>query len=245
MKIVYEPRLIEQAVFHRVRQEPELEPAIHAVLDPLYLLPPGDERDARFDAAYIEFFRQLELDAVIPTWLNERPDIVDHVRSTWVREAPARKVEGADLLVKKHPDGAVERTLLIQITALNLARPSAVEDHFRRELLHVADMLDNDFGYDPADLAGWSPEDFLRRDRYHVLWAMSVESRLDPEGRSNGGRLAALRKAYHRVFGPAGEAGGLTFDDRLRHPLRSHRQMFRAASMASAYADDMCATADS
>ncbi|MCC7292138.1 MAG: hypothetical protein IT449_08785 [Phycisphaerales bacterium] len=200
MKFEYDPRLIELAVFHRVRVEPQLEPAVHAVLDPLYLLPAGTARDARFHQAYAEMFQQLGLNRFVEDLLAEQPIVAGKADRCLVRQAARARQESIELY-QRDDDPSATRTVLVQLTPEHLADPDPCRDEMRRELQHVADMMDPAFQYRAADLAGQSPQDNLVRDRYHVMWNVYVESRLTSAGHIAGGRKTALRNGFLRSFG--------------------------------------------
>lgn len=222
MKFEYDSRLIELAVFHRIRVEPQLEPAVHAVLDPLYLLPAGAARDAKFHQAHAEMFQQLGLNRFIEDLLAEQPIVARRVDRCLVRQAARAKQESIELY-QRDDDPAATRTVLVQLTPEHLADPACCRDEMRRELQHVADMLDESFQYRAADLAGQSPQDNLVRDRYHVMWNIYVERRLTSSGRIAGGKKTALKSGFLRSFGgrfdpPIAAFEALWSLDKLDHP---------------------------
>lgn len=222
MKFEYDPRLIELAVFHRIRVEPVLEPAVHAVLDPLYLLPAGTARDTKFHQAHAEMFQQLGLNRFVEDLLAEQRIVAGKVDRCLVRQAARARQESIELY-QRDDDPCTARTVLVQLTPEHLADPEDCRDEMRRELQHVADMLDESFQYRAADLVGQSPQDNLVRDRYHVIWNIYVESRLASTGRISGGRKTALKSGFLRSFGgrfdpPVAAFEALWSLEKLDHP---------------------------
>ncbi len=217
MRIDYEPTLIEQAVFHAARRNPQLEARLHRATDRLYDLTEPEEKDSRFREVHKNIFQDLRLDEVIPRLLAEprcTPSsgyagkrrtsglIERHVGHCIVREAASTKKEAADLYVnsdRNTPDSCT-RTLFIQVCPQSLLNPEPFERRMRRELLHVADMLDERYGYDKDSLAGHQPRQNLIRDRYRVLWDIYVEGRLSRQGDGDQHAKRSLSHQFERVF---------------------------------------------
>jgi hypothetical protein len=110
----------------------------------------------------------------------------------------ARRDESADLLVS----APARPTLLVRVRGETLAHVDQALPLLRRELLHVADMLDPAFGYTPAlpePVAG-GPRERAVREAYRVLWDAYVDGRLARQGRlppgARGERLRAFRAAF-------------------------------------------------
>ena len=60
----------------------------------------------------------------------------------------------------------------------------ALTRYCRHELMHIHDMLDPTFGYDPDTRVGQNPgEETLILHRYRMLWNISVDSRLTVMGK--------------------------------------------------------------
>jgi hypothetical protein len=100
---------------------------------------------------------------------------------------------GADLLV-----GPSVRLLRLLLAPETLLAPAALLPFLRRELQHVADMLDPRFGYAPhlPAVAGGPAYERLLRDRYRVLWDVTVDGRLVRAGLLE----PAVRQARRREF---------------------------------------------
>jgi hypothetical protein len=207
--IEYEQSLVETAVFLAVRHEERLECELHEVIDPLYEIPDEELRQREFVPVFREFFTKLGFDRLIDGLLAERPLVGELVDRCVVREAPRKKAESAELLVQSDEDNAA-RTLVFQIcpqsfldsgdtTVSNPLRTGFIT-LMRRELLHVADMLNEQFGYVREIFSGEPSWQNLQRDRYRVLWDTYVAGRLDREEFGDKDEKDRLERAFGRVF---------------------------------------------
>ncbi len=231
--IQYEQSLVETAVFLAVRPDEQMECELHRVIDPLYEIPDEELRQREFVPVFRKFFTKLGFDRFVAGLLAERALIGELVDRCVVREAARRKAESAELLVQASKSGGarVGRTLVIQVcpqSFLETERPVAL---MRRELLHVADMLDERFGYVREAFSGQPSRQNLQRDRYRVLWDTYVEGRLEREGRGMDGEKQRLLRAFGRVFanGNAGD-GGSVFARVYDAPMLTHRNFMDWAS---------------
>jgi hypothetical protein len=134
--------------------------------------------------------------------IEERPLLTHEISVCLVHEAPGSRNEGAELLVRDEPELAPpdRRTLALQVRPESVLDSVRLSTWARRELLHVADMLDPAFAY-----SKWLPEptsarDNLVRDRYRVLWDAWVEARLIRERRGAEGSLLRTRRMMDRAF---------------------------------------------
>ncbi len=101
----------------------------------------------------------------------------------------------------------------------------------RRELLHVADMVDPAFGYLPnlpAAVVGPVHDDLLRT-RYAVLWSTAVVGRIERRGQAPRGTEDTARARFLRAFSMLGDQAGEIFE-RLFHGRRpSHDELVKLA----------------
>lgn len=203
MLIEYDPNLMEQSVFLAARQDRTLERELHAAIDPLYLTADRRDKTKEFSETYRRFFLRLKLNAALDELLAERPEIFIPIGRCMVREAARVKDESAELLVKK-TDAATtpaQRTLMVQVYPRSLIEPAGLIDRLRRDLYHVADMLDARFGYKPRAIKGLAPRQNLVRDRYHILWNVYIEGRLHREDKSSEKITRGLEMMFARVLG--------------------------------------------
>jgi hypothetical protein len=219
LTIEYEQSLVETTVFLAVRNNERLECDLHQVIDRLYEIPDEELMQREFVPVFREFFTKLRFDRLVAELLAERPLVGEFVDRCVVREAPRKKAQSAELLVQGNnsDDGRAARTLVIQICPQSFidTGDTAVSDPLRgrlvtlmrRELLHVADMLDERFGYVREVFSGEPSRQNLHRDRYRVLWDTYVAGRLEREKFGVNEEKERLERAFGRVF--ANHAAGI------------------------------------
>ena len=232
MKIEYDPILVDQATYLAARGDSLTERKLRSEIDPLYLIEDGDRREAEFRKVFSEHFVALGLDRVLLELLAERPTISEGVGTCIVREAARARAQSAELFVRggSAEIGPDSRTLMVQLCPTSLVEPDAVRPLMRRELLHVADMLDESFDYAPEDIEGIPATRNLIRDRYRVLWDTYVESRLLRDSRVSGRRLELLRRNFQRAFTTGGRTPASTvFDQISGMTALTHTQMLQWA----------------
>jgi hypothetical protein len=220
----YEPALVEAAVLAAVRARPE---TFHRERDPLYAIADGETREAAFVALHARWFQRLGLDRWLPDALAERPQVAAACERCVVLRARAAAAEGADLLV------AAPRapTLLVRCTPERLAAPAAALAMLRHELLHVADMLDHDFGYEPRlpHEDGRLPAGRLA-ERYRVLWDAYVDGRLVAGARAPAAVLAERLREFRAAFPELGDGAGAAFRRFFDARRRTHAELIAFAT---------------
>lgn len=207
--IVLDTALAEEAVLRAVagqRREPEFRAAREAI----YGIGDAGERERAFADLHIDWFAELDLGRPLRTALSELPALTERCARCVVRAARRAADEGADLLVA---DGG-ERTAIVHLRPEPFGAPEALLDFLRGELLHVADMVDPAFGYDPElPLTDAGPSRTpLLRERYRAVWEVRVAGRLQRRGVLGAARLGAARRAFIRAFPMLGESGEAAFD---------------------------------
>lgn len=171
----FDPRLVEAAVLAAVARRGG-EGDFHAERDGLYEIAEPEPREAAFAALHARWFERLALDRPFRETLAERPAIAARCGRWLVARARGTRDEAADLLMAP----SAPPTLLVRVTAETVATAERLSLVLRRELLHVADMLDPRFGYAPSlpeSMAGGARESVVRGN-YRVLWAAYVDGRL-------------------------------------------------------------------
>lgn len=201
MTLEYEQSLVETTVFLAVRNDEALDCEFHLAIDPLYEIPDEELRQREFAPIFRGFFTKLGLDRVIAGLLAERPLVGESVDQCIVREAARKKDESAELFVQSADNGdRPKHTMVIQVCPQSLIEPEPFVHRIRRELLHVADMLDERFGYQRETFSGPVSLQNLQRDRYRVLWDTYVEGRLRREGLGTDEEGERLNRAFARVM---------------------------------------------
>jgi hypothetical protein len=186
MRLTYDPGLVEEAVLLSERTAPrDAARAFRRERDRVYDITDPDEREAAFQALHLRWFAGLQLPDVVESLVAERADIVERLEEGRVLRAVTRHEEGADL-VDHVTSGEGDRRpiLVLRLRPATLFEPEALRALIRHELMHVADMLDPAFGYEralPASDDGPS-RDNIQRDRYRVLWDVTIDGRLARAG---------------------------------------------------------------
>lgn len=226
LTIEYELSLIETAVFLAVRNDQELGRAYHRAIDPLYEIEDPEQRRREFEPAFRSFFTSLGLDRVVGGLITERPLVEQRVERCVVREAARKKSESAELFIPESHDQTSKRIMVIEVCPQSLIDSDRFVFRMRRELLHVADMLDERFGYQRDTFSGQLSFQNLQRDRYRVLWDTFVAGRLQAEGFGTDAEVTRLEEAFARVFYGMNQGAIRTaFRAVLRADSLTHRDM--------------------
>jgi hypothetical protein len=234
------PRLVEEAVRAALRAErghgydPDtLLGAFERAREALYAIEPPEAREAAFDRLHQEWFRRLGLDAPLRLALAEQEAALAPVS-----RCVALPVAGdRDLTVELFVAAGGGRSIAIALRPETLADRDRLLALLRRELLHVADMLDPDFGYEPRlppQPAG-PAQDRLLQERYRVLWDCSVDGRLAATGRLDPAARAARLAEFRRHFAWLGEEeAGRRFAQAFDGPRPQHVDLVALAAAARA-----------
>jgi len=179
--------------FQREREKP------YAILDP-------DERNAAFFRVHLEWFREWGLEKLLTCVLEELPGLRESLDSLAFRKARRKSEEGAELYVQTSKPGATpvvqERNAVVALRVERLSRDEDVLPFLRHEFMHVNDMVSPAFGYSPQlQLTGQnSAQQRLTRDRYRLLWDITIDGRLTRAMRTTTGSFEHYRASFDRAF---------------------------------------------
>ncbi len=193
-RVVYDARLVEEAVLRAVRARPAAEQGrFHRQRDVAYEVSDQDARDRAFGQIHQRWFVQLALGWPLQRALADARTVLTRVSDGRVSAAVSRKDEVADLFDWSHPGGVGDtirdddpslpdhgKVILVRLRPESFLEPRALLRFLRPERLHVADMLDPGFGYQkqlPVSDTGPSYDSILRH-RYRVVWDTSIDGRL-------------------------------------------------------------------
>jgi hypothetical protein len=230
-------------------------PAFHRERERCYEARP-EEREARFGACFQAWFDRLGLAGALEAALAERPTIADRVAQARISVARRRKEQGVELFVAP-PDGVAperdRRLLHVRVLATVLADRKAALAMLRPELLHVADMLDPEFGYRPElpPAESGPTQDRMLLDRYSALWTASVIGRLATDGlidaRARGRSAARLAATFpmhagrvEDVFGFLLDGARPTHDDLVRIALEPRSLVEPTEGKSHAHRCSLC-----
>ena len=180
-QIEYDPQLVEASVLLRVERDPE-EKCFRQAHDLIYELRDAEERERQFRNLHSKWFVHFRLEQPTREAVQEQPLLAQKTLRCCVVSTPSVREEGADLhdLRDSSPmDSPPVRVILIQLRPERLL-DSGLRYWLRRELMHVADMLDPGFGYErfiPSGNGGPGYSNLLR-ERYRVLWNIWIDGRL-------------------------------------------------------------------
>jgi hypothetical protein len=203
-RIAYHPPFLEAAVRAALDGDPR-EPDHHREREAVYALASPEARDRAFGRLAAEWFRRLELDRPFRQAIQEVAAALAPVRGILIGPAVRDHESGADLLVP--PDGPP--TVVIRLRPDRCARRDPLLTCLRRELLHIADMLDPAFRYEPRlppQPAG-PAHDRLVQERYRLLWDCSVDGRLQRSGLLPEATRPEKRREFLAAF-PIADAEG-------------------------------------
>lgn len=221
LRVDYDARLVEEAVMRSLHGKPEEEP-FREERDCLYEVEDPDGRELLFRKLHASWFLRLGLDRPIQEALDELPRLKTAVGRCAVTLAVSKKDEGADLFVAPAGDGRDEiarRSVGIQVRPESLLEPDRLLGFLRHELLHVDDMLNPDFGYEPfLPRCEIGPtHDRLLQDRYRTLWDATIDGRLLKAGLASDTvrerRLLDFARAFPMFGERTPEAFGRFFED--------------------------------
>lgn len=208
-RVDYAPTLLEEAVLLAIVGRPE-ERLFRRERDPLYGTQDSDLREARFRSFHREWFLRLGLGDPVEQALNERPILAESTRCCLVAAAPGRKDESAELFVSPPGEGlddSERHSIGLTIRATSFLDAESLLSLLRHELLHIADMLDPDFGYTPDSLM--ADDGDVRttqlQERYRVMWDATIDGRLVREDMAPASRRSQRLADFARTFSPFGE----------------------------------------
>lgn len=203
MKVQYDPLLTETVVLQEINRRQEAGDRApfceyHVAADPLYHRRPG-ARDEAFRELHRTFFSKFGFAAIVEAELYRLASIEVQASEVLIALAAASHEEGADLsLENANGSGHAVKRVGIRLQADRFFDAKALRRYLRHELLHVVDLLDPGFGYEgEIRLAVVSPaEENIIRNRYRLLWCLSIDARLE----SAGGEPLADRDSHRKEF---------------------------------------------
>lgn len=177
----YDPRLIEEAVLLGLRGHPESN-RFYRERNRLYEIENPEERERDFQQLDRSWFIHLRLAEPIEQAIDEQRSLESSVRYCLVAPAGKKGEEEAELFVipQEGLRGKEQPTVRILLRPESFLKPSALLTFLRHELLHITDMLDPAFGYQPSLPVGEGGPayDALLRERYRVLWDATIDGRM-------------------------------------------------------------------
>jgi hypothetical protein len=215
LDVAWAPDLVEATLLDALRSHAD-EHRFRRQRDAIYEIADAEARETAFAGLHARWFQNLGFAAPLGEALGERPEIAERCARALVARAVSSRDEAADLLVAP----PARPTLAIRVRPETLGRVERALPLLRRELTHVADMLDPAFGYSPRLDAG--ARESLLRARYRVLWDVSVDGRLSRRGHASPDARAARWREFRAAFAELTDSGEAVFArlwdaDRVTH----------------------------
>lgn len=217
IQLTYDPELVEETVLQAERAMPPLEArAFRRERNRLYRIADPERREAAFRSLHLGWFTRIGFHESIGTVVAACEDVARRLDEGRVLRAVARNDEGADLVDHVAAGAVDERPILVlRLRPATVLDPDRVRALLHHELMHVADMLDPAFGYArslPSSADGPSGDN-IQRDRYRVLWDVTIDGRRARRGPTDARLRDARREEFAATFAMLGDEGPHAFDD--------------------------------
>src|SRR3989338_5276397 len=194
LEIQFDPAWVEEAVFLELKRrracgDRHMAAVFHAQRSSLYgASGAADERDARFQQLAERYFHALGFAELVTKRFDECPLVAALVQMARVQRVWSRKEERVELYVRPAPPGRASieasTTLLLGLQAARCLNRDELVAFLRHELMHICDMLDQAFAYEPHPEFGGEcdTENDLIRERFRLLWNLFVGGRMRRRG---------------------------------------------------------------
>ncbi len=247
MDIRFQPSLLQEVIDSFVEKteregDPTYYKEFHELADPIYEKFSLDDREPQFKKLYQYFFGIWGFSDIIRSAFDEFPDLKKRIGIVLVRGVLKEDQEGVDILRKW---GSVEQDLATRFEEQGLKGigikliprrfyDPALSRYCRHELIHISDILDDNFNYDPDIRVGQNPgEETLITQRYRVLWCLNIDSRLERMGKEpmlgKQDRFKEFRSWYRKI--PQTQIKSV-FEGLWQTELFSHAELLEMASDA-------------
>jgi hypothetical protein len=204
MQLRYDDEFVEGAVFLRARSRLHGPPPLqvrrfHSAREKLYSILDPDERNAAFFQLHLDWFREWGLEKTLLDLVDEFPRLRGALAALVFRKARMKSDEGAELYVSAENG----RAGIVALGTERFDRPDDLAPFLRHEFTHLDDMVDPAFDYSPQlNLPNRNAaQQRLVRERYRLLWDLTIDGRLTTSGRPTVGRREPHRAAFDRAFG--------------------------------------------
>lgn len=234
MRIEYEPRFLDEVVLRALAMRPEGR-RFHRERERIYDNADPEERGVAFDALNVAWCERLGIARPLVDAISDEPLVAMGVDRCAVGRPPTPSDIGAELIVRAaRPVEATPATRVVRFLLRPewLLEPATLTPLLRRELRHVADMLDPAFGYEPRlpNTGVGRTHERLLRDRYRAAWNATVDGRLVRAGRLEPGVREQCWAEFAAVFGTLDEAAPAAFAALFDDPAPTHARLVALAT---------------
>lgn len=233
-RIDYDPRLLEEVVLLTMRNRAE-ELSFRRERDRLYEIADAGQQETAFRRLHCDWFRHLKFGHPIVQAFEERPLIAAAASRCIVAPAKSHKEEGAELFVspqEESMDEVARRSVGLQVRPESFLKPEGLLALLRHEFLHIADMLDPSFEYEPSMRhpdAGPTINKTLVQGRYRALWDATIDGRLVLEGKAQASLREYRLLDFAQVFPMLGTHTEKVFAQFFDKPCHTHSELMAYA----------------
>jgi hypothetical protein len=233
MHLRYDDGFVEAAVFLCASGRRPGTPALqirrfHAERERCYSVTDPDERNAAFFKVHLDWFREWGLEQLLTGLLKEYPLLPGALNVLAFRQARGRNEEGAEMYVSS---GVRNAMVALRMDRLECDEP--LLRFLRHEFMHLHDMVDPAFAYSPQVHLPTHNQSQQRitRERYRLLWDITIDGRLTRAGRETVSRQEQHRALFERAFAfwPE-EKRRIVFESHWNNPAPRHASILAIAS---------------
>lgn len=227
------PDLVEEAVLLAERHvPPAMARAFRRERDRIYEVADPDLREAQFQRLALDSFARFGLREALEAILDEHAALASRISGGRIVQALRHSAEGADLLdVGRREPAGTRPLLVVRLRPESLLQPETLAAFLRHELMHIADMLDPAFAYDrilPQSGDGPSADNLLR-DRYRVVWDVTIDGRLARASHGTAGTRDWRWREFKAAFAMLGDGCADAFDQWWHQPHPTHAALLAFA----------------
>jgi hypothetical protein len=150
-------------------------------------------RPKKFKELDNDFFNRLGYDGFLKEVLEEFPKLKGKIEEVHVRRATTKQNEGSNIVDRG-------RKILIRLYPELFIEGATILNILRHELMHVSDMMDENFGYKVEEFNCSPMEERMINDRYRLFWDIFVDGRLVKEGRETIADKDGRRKEFDSFY---------------------------------------------
>lgn len=198
MIVFIKPRLMESVVFQATRQDSRSARAYQKEFSLCYDESDPDRRENGFRGVHERWFDKLGFRRRLLDLIDEFEFVRSQVTRFVVSDVLGVRQQGIELFGQPGSYNVVA-----SICPSFLLNEADMSVWARHELQHIDDMLDPDFAFDKS-LAPDGPTNAARnlhRDRYALLWAISIDARMEQRGTAPESVKEKRRLEFVRAFG--------------------------------------------
>ncbi|MCL4181311.1 MAG: hypothetical protein KJ072_26675 [Verrucomicrobia bacterium] len=170
----------------------------HAERERCYGILDPDDRATAFARLQLSWFQEWGFGERLGEIAAHFAILSDALAALVFRKARGRNDEAAELY--RDPEGQWRG--IVALRPERFADDSALKRFLHHELAHLADMVNPEFGYSPElGQTGQTPSQLrLTRERYRLLWAVSIDGRLIQRGLETTTDQVQRRQEFNRGF---------------------------------------------